>query len=165
MPKKNSKALTDPGISKIGKAAKGKRAERFDALAPGLCLRVTDSGTKSWSVYYRFPKKNEPERLERLRENTRFFRAEMARHDFRISDGEHPIVPIMIGDEKRTVEMARALFERGLYVVGFTYPVVPRGEARIRVQISAAHTTADLQRAVETFAAVRDENAGPDAGE
>ena len=59
MPKKNSKALTDPGIGKIGRAAKGKRTERFDALAPGLCLRVTDNGMKSWSCYYRFDDKHQ----------------------------------------------------------------------------------------------------------
>ncbi len=59
MPRKNSKTLTDPGIGKIGRASKGKRAERFDALAPGLCLRVTDNGTKSWSVYYRFAEKHQ----------------------------------------------------------------------------------------------------------
>lgn len=58
MPRRNSKALTDPGISKIGRAPKGKRTERFDALAPGLCLRVTDNGTKSWSVYYRLEGKH-----------------------------------------------------------------------------------------------------------
>ena len=58
MPRRNSKALTDPGIGKIGRAPKGNRSERFDALAPGLCLRVTDNGTKSWSVYYRLDGKH-----------------------------------------------------------------------------------------------------------
>jgi glycine C-acetyltransferase len=96
----------------------------------------------------------EPERLGRLRENTRFFREAMAAKGFRIAPGEHPIVPILIGDEQRTVAMARELFRRGLYVVGFTYPVVPRGQARIRVQLSSEHRREDLERAVETFAAV-----------
>jgi glycine C-acetyltransferase len=94
----------------------------------------------------------EPERLERLRSNTLCFRADMEARGFRIAPGEHPIVPIVLGDERRTVAMAAALYRRGLYVVGFTYPVVPRGEARIRVQVSAAHTREQLAHAVELFA-------------
>ncbi|MBN1441104.1 MAG: glycine C-acetyltransferase [Planctomycetes bacterium] len=99
----------------------------------------------------------EPERIRRLQENTRLFREEIQRRGFRIAEGVHPIVPIMIGDEKKTVEMARRLYERGLFVVGFTYPVVPRGEARIRVQISAGHTREDLERALAIFAEVKAE--------
>ncbi len=94
------------------------------------------------------------ELVERLHENTRYFRREMAAHGFRIQEGTHPIVPIMIGDEQLTVEMARRLNERGIFVVGFSYPVVPRGEARIRVQLSASHSQAQLDRAIEAFAAV-----------
>jgi glycine C-acetyltransferase len=94
----------------------------------------------------------EPERLERLRANTSFFREAMAAKGFSISQGEHPIVPILIGDEKLTVRMAEDLFRRGIFVVGFTYPVVPRGQARIRVQLSAAHTREDLEHAVQLFA-------------
>ena len=93
----------------------------------------------------------EPERLERLRANTRFFREAMTKRGFQIAQGEHPIVPIVLGDEKRTLYMAAELFRRGVYVVGFTYPVVPRGQARIRVQISAAHTQDDLARAICAF--------------
>jgi len=93
----------------------------------------------------------EPERLRRLRESTRHFRDELTRRGFRIARGEHPIVPIFLGDEKLTVDTARGLYERGLYVVGFTYPVVPKGEARIRVQISAAHTREELDRALDLF--------------
>lgn len=96
----------------------------------------------------------EPERLERLRENTRFFRDGLVAHGFRIGRGEHPIVPIILGDERLTVEVAAALWEKGLYVVGFTYPVVPKGEARIRVQVSAAHSREDLERAIGLFAEV-----------
>jgi len=93
----------------------------------------------------------EPERLECLRENTSFFREVMTEKGFSITPGEHPIVPIMLGDEKRTVGMADELFRQGLFVVGFTYPVVPRGQARIRVQISAAHTRDDLEVATGLF--------------
>ncbi len=96
----------------------------------------------------------EPERLQQLRENTAYFREAMTRSGFSIAPGEHPIVPIMIGDEKRTVSMARELGRRGIFVVGFTYPVVPKGQARIRVQVSAAHTRGDLEEAVRTFAEV-----------
>jgi glycine C-acetyltransferase len=94
----------------------------------------------------------EPERIERLRANTAFFREAMPARGFRIAPGEHPIVPIVLGDEKRTVDLASELFRRGVFVVGFTYPVVPRGQARIRVQLSAAHEREDLARAVDLFA-------------
>ncbi len=93
----------------------------------------------------------EPERLEKLRENTAYFRREMSERGFKVVEGEHPIVPIVLGDEKRTVEMARELNKRGLFVVGFTYPVVPLGAARIRAQVSAAHTREDLETAVNLF--------------
>ena len=93
----------------------------------------------------------EPERVQRLRENTNYFRQEMTARGFQLAPGEHPIVPILLGDEALTVETASRLFEKGLYVVGFTYPVVPKGEARIRVQISATHSREDLERAVGLF--------------
>ncbi len=92
--------------------------------------------------------------IERLQENTRFFRQEMTGAGFRIQPGIHPIVPIMIGEEAPTVEMARRLNQRGIFVVGFSYPVVPRGEARIRVQLSAAHTREQLERAIRAFTEV-----------
>jgi len=92
--------------------------------------------------------------IERLQENTRFFREEMTGAGFRIQPGIHPIVPIMIGEEAPTVEMARRLNQRGIFVVGFSYPVVPKGEARIRVQLSAAHTRDQLERAIRAFAEV-----------
>jgi glycine C-acetyltransferase len=75
----------------------------------------------------------------------------MIKRGFQIKEGVHPIVPIMLGDEKRTVQMAREMNKRGIFVVGFSYPVVPRGEARIRVQLSAAHTKEQLERAIQTF--------------
>jgi glycine C-acetyltransferase len=96
----------------------------------------------------------EPERIERLRANTTFFREAIAARGFRIAPGDHPIVPIVLGEEKKTVEMAAELFRQGVFVVGFTYPVVPRGQARIRVQLSAAHEREDLERAVGLFAEV-----------
>ncbi|MHC4176914.1 MAG: glycine C-acetyltransferase [Planctomycetota bacterium] len=92
---------------------------------------------------------------ERLKENTRLFREGMTERGFNIVPGEHPIVPIMLGDAALAAKMADAMLERGIYVVGFSYPVVPKGKARIRVQVSAAHTPDDLQFAMEAFYAVK----------
>ena len=92
-----------------------------------------------------------PELRERLWENTRYFRGAITAIGLDVIPGVHPIVPIMLRDELKTVEMARAMNERGIFVVGFTFPVVPRGEARIRVQISAAHTREQLDRALHVF--------------
>ena len=91
-----------------------------------------------------------------LRENTRWFRETMTAEGFDVLPGEHPIAPVMIGDAARATRMADALLERGIYVVGFSFPVVPRGEARIRTQMSAAHTRAHLEKAVAAFCNVRD---------
>jgi glycine C-acetyltransferase len=88
---------------------------------------------------------------ERLRANTAFFRGRMNDLGLDILPGEHPIVPVMIGDAARAGRMAEHLLERGVYVVGFSYPVVPMGKARIRIQVSAAHTTEQLARAAELF--------------
>ncbi len=93
---------------------------------------------------------------ERLMANTKFFREQMTELGFSILPGEHPIVPIMIGDAAKATQMADALLEKGIYVIGFCYPVVPQDKARIRVQISAAHTRADLEFAVQSFKEVRD---------
>jgi glycine C-acetyltransferase len=92
-----------------------------------------------------------PQLVRTLQENTKYFREEMTKRGFPIRPGVHPIVPIMLRDEQVTVKMAKALNERGIFVVGFTYPVVPKGDARIRVQISAAHTRAHLDRAIAAF--------------
>jgi len=94
---------------------------------------------------------------DRLAENTRFFRGAMTEAGFRIVPGEHPIVPVMLGDAALAVRFADALLQRGVYVIGFSYPVVPQGKARIRTQVSAAHTPDDLAFAVEQFRAVRQE--------
>ena len=91
---------------------------------------------------------------ERLHANTRWFRRAMTDAGFAIRPGEHPIVPIMLGDARLAHAMAADLLEEGIYVVGFAYPVVPKGQARIRVQISAAHEPAHLERAVEAFVRV-----------
>ena len=93
----------------------------------------------------------------RLRENTAWFRARMTELGFDILPGDHPIVPVMIGDAARAARLADLLLARGIYVIGFSYPVVPVGKARIRTQLSAAHTRADLELAAAAFAAARDE--------
>ena len=88
---------------------------------------------------------------ERLRANTAFFRRRMTELGLQILPGEHPIVPVMVGDAARAARMADYLLERGIYVIGFSYPVVPMGKARIRTQVSAAHTIEQLGWAAETF--------------
>jgi glycine C-acetyltransferase len=92
---------------------------------------------------------------ERLMQNTRRFRSGMKQRGFDIPEGGHPIVPIMLGGAALAQEMAKRLLDEGIYVIGFFYPVVPKGEARIRVQISAGHTQHDIERAIEAFAKVR----------
>lgn len=89
-----------------------------------------------------------------LWENTAFFRSEITKCGLKILPGEHPIVPIMLGDAVLAGRMANELLKRGVYVVGFSFPVVPQGKARIRTQMSAAHTRNDLEFAVEQFSAV-----------
>ena len=95
-----------------------------------------------------------PELRARLHANARHFRAGMEAAGFTLKPGVHPIIPVMIGDAARAGALADALLERGIYVIGFSFPVVPRGEARIRTQMTAAHTTAQLDRAVAAFAEV-----------
>src|SRR6266516_3771074 len=93
----------------------------------------------------------------RLRDNTLWFREQMTGLGFDILPGDHPIVPVMIGDAARAAEMADLLLRKGIYVIGFSYPVVPVGKARIRTHVSAAHTRDDLAAAVAAFATARDE--------
>ncbi len=88
---------------------------------------------------------------DKLEENTRFFRSEMILAGFDIIEGDHPIVPIMLYDAKLAQEFASKLLEEGIYVTGFFYPVVPKGKARIRVQLSAAHDRMHLESAIEAF--------------
>ncbi|KPK41815.1 MAG: 2-amino-3-ketobutyrate CoA ligase [Planctomycetes bacterium SM23_25] len=93
---------------------------------------------------------------DRLERNTRTFRAGMVERGFAIPDGDHPIVPIMLGEATLATRMASMMLEEGIYVIGFSYPVVPKGKARIRVQISAAHQPEDLEAAMNAFAKVRE---------
>jgi glycine C-acetyltransferase len=91
---------------------------------------------------------------DRLAENTAYFRAQMTAAGFDIRPGVHPIVPIMLYDAQLAQTMARHLLAEGIYVIGFSFPVVPKGQARIRVQVSAAHTRPHLDRCVEAFVKV-----------
>ncbi|GGP45401.1 glycine C-acetyltransferase [Streptomyces abikoensis] len=118
-----------------------------NSLAPsivGASLRVLDLLTESG------------DRRARLRENTKLFRTEMTAAGFDILPGEHPIAPVMVGDAALAGRMAAALLEKGIYVIAFSYPVVPNGKARIRVQLSAAHSREDVLRTVAAFREVRD---------
>jgi glycine C-acetyltransferase len=100
--------------------------------------------------------KGTKELRERLFSNTRFFREQMTALEFPILPGEHPIAPVMFGDAELATKMAERLLELGVYVIGFSFPVVPKGKARIRVQLSAAHSREDLESAVAKFVAARD---------
>ena len=97
------------------------------------------------------------ERRDRLMENARYFRAGMTARGFNIRPGEHPIVPIMLGEAVLAQKVAARLLEKGVYVIGFFYPVVPQGAARIRVQVSAAHTKEDLDFGMTAFSEVKQE--------
>jgi len=113
-----------------------------NTLAPALVA----AGVKSFEML------NASNQLrEILWDNTKYFRAEISKLGFTVKPGEHPIVPIMLYDAKKAQEMSAQLLEEGIYVVGFFYPVVPKGEARIRVQISAAHKKSQLDKAIEAF--------------
>ena len=117
-----------------------------NTLAPAIAaasLKVLDLLTESAAL------------RDTLEANTKFFRDGMARRGFAILPGTHPIVPIMLGDAAVAVKFAAAMLERGVYVVGFSFPVVPKGTARIRVQISAAHSREDLAFALDQFAEVK----------
>lgn len=90
----------------------------------------------------------------RLRENSQYFRDKMTALGFNLVPGNHPIIPVMLGDAKLAQDFAAKMLEKGIYVIGFFYPVVPQGKARIRTQMSAAHTREELDRAIDAFAAV-----------
>ncbi len=119
-----------------------------NTLAPSIVagtLKVLDLLTKSTAL------------RDQLEANTRFFREGMTKTGFQILPGEHPIVPIMFGDAALAARFAERMLEKGVYVVAFSYPVVPQGKARIRTQISAAHSREDLAFALEMFAEVKRE--------
>ncbi len=94
---------------------------------------------------------------DKLRQNTAHFRAEMTKRKFKILPGTHPIVPIMIGEAMLAQQMADKMLAKGIYVIGFSFPVVPRGKARIRTQISAAHSKENIDFAIEKFSEVKEE--------
>jgi glycine C-acetyltransferase len=96
--------------------------------------------------------------IHKLRGNVKYFRSAISAAGFNIKPGDHPIIPIMIGDASAAKKMADLLLKEGIYVIGFSYPVVPKDTARIRIQISAAHETADLDQAVSAFKKVQSEN-------
>ena len=101
--------------------------------------------------------KESNELRDKLSENTQYFRREMSRLGFDILSGTHPIVPVMLGDAVLAQKMAARMLERGVYVVGFFYPVVPKGKARIRTQVSAAHSREDLDYAIRMFKEAKEE--------
>jgi len=119
-----------------------------NTLAPsiaGASLKVLELLTESTEL------------RDKLEANTKLFREGMAKLGFTILPGTHPICPVMLGDAALATKFADAMLERGVYVIGFSYPVVPKGKARIRTQISAAHSQEDLERAIEAFATVKRE--------
>ena len=97
---------------------------------------------------------SDPSIVNQLRENTAYFRREIVRRGFKIIEGRHPIVPVMLGEAAIAQDMSQELLKEGVYIKGLWYPVVPKGEARLRAQISAAHTREDLDRALEAFSKV-----------
>ena len=116
-----------------------------NTLAPGVAAAVFKAlETLSASTELR----------DRLERNTTYFRDGMTKAGFKLNPGDHPIVPIMLGDAKIAVEMADAMLAEGVYVIAFSYPVVPKGKARIRVQVSAALTTVELDTAIAAFTKV-----------
>ena len=94
---------------------------------------------------------NDKSILNRLKKNTLYFREQIVDAGFIIKDGDHPIVPIMLGDANLAQNLSKLMLEKGIYVIGFSFPVVPKGEARIRVQISASHSIDQIDRAVSAF--------------
>jgi glycine C-acetyltransferase len=119
-----------------------------------LFSNALESGTAGASLWALKFIDEHPEVRQRLMENTALFRQEMTNAGFNVAGSEHPITPVMFAEERQAVETAAKLFNEGIYVVGFSFPVVPKGKARIRVQISAAHTKEDVSGLVEKFAAL-----------
>jgi glycine C-acetyltransferase len=98
--------------------------------------------------------KAHPERVETLRQNTRYFREQIIEAGFKPLPGDTPIVPIIVGETAAAIQMSDMLLDEGVFVTGFGFPVVPQGQARVRCQISAAHTRADLDEAIAAFKSV-----------
>ena len=121
-----------------------------NTLAPSICaaaLKVFDMLSVSTEL------------RDKLEKNVHYFRKGMQQAGFSVDDGDHPIVPVMLGDANLAQDMSRRLLAKGIYAIGFFYPVVPQGKARIRTQISAIHTQEDLDKAIAAFASVRAEMA------
>ena len=119
-----------------------------NTLAPNICtasLKVFEMLEKSTAL------------RDTLEKNVHYFRAGMQKAGFDVSDGDHPIVPIMLGDANLAQSMSKKLLEKGIFAIGFFYPVVPQGKARIRTQISAAHTFEDLDKAIDAFTATKNQ--------
>lgn len=119
-----------------------------NTLAPSICsasMKVLDMLDQSTKL------------RDKLEDNTHYFRKGMQKVGFAVDDGDHPIVPVMLGDANLAQNMSKKLLEHGIYAIGFFFPVVPKGKARIRTQISAAHTKEDLDKAIKAFASTRDE--------
>jgi glycine C-acetyltransferase len=119
-----------------------------NTLAPNICtasLKVFEMLKKTTAL------------RDTLEKNVHYFRAGMQKAGFDVSDGDHPIVPIMLGDANLAQSMSKKLLEKGIFAIGFFYPVVPQGKARIRTQISAAHTFEDLDKAIDAFATTKDQ--------
>ncbi|MCL2255437.1 MAG: glycine C-acetyltransferase [Firmicutes bacterium] len=119
-----------------------------NTLAPSIAnatLKVIDIIEKS------------PERIEKLRENSTYFRSEMEKKGFTLLGKDHAIIPVYLGDAKLAQEVAKKMLEKGIYVIGFFFPVVPKEKARIRTQMSAAHSKADIDKLVKAFVEVRKE--------
>ena len=119
-----------------------------NTLAPSICaatLKVLEMLNKSTEL------------RDKLEDNTHYFRKGMQQAGFDVEQGDHPIVPVMLGDANIAQEMSKKLLERGIYAIGFFFPVVPKGKARIRTQISAAHTKDDLDKAIKAFTETKGE--------
>ncbi len=117
-----------------------------NTLAPNICtasLKVFEMLNKSTAL------------RDKLEKNVHYFRSGMQKAGFNVRDGDHPIVPIMLGDANLAQSMSKQLLEKGILAIGFFYPVVPQGKARIRTQISAAHTFEDLDKAIDAFATTK----------
>ena len=119
-----------------------------NTLAPNICtasLKVFEMLEKSTAL------------RDTLEKNVHYFRSGMQKAGFDVSDGDHPIVPIMLGDANLAQSMSKKLLEKGIFAIGFFYPVVPQGKARIRTQISAAHTFEDLDKAIDAFTVTKNQ--------
>ena len=113
-----------------------------NSLAPS----IVGAGIKALEIL-----KNSNDLKQTLDKNTKYFREKITKLGFQIKEGVHPIVPIMLGDAKLAQNIAHDMLNENIYVIGFSYPVVPKGAARIRVQISAAHSHDDINRAINAF--------------